>query len=191
MRGRNQNNTSDNRLSLTIYDIILSPSVEKVLWCECYQRRDIVEGDTRCRKKVGKQRWLKFWLVTKIFANWSFWRLFLPIRIFKSFVFYCYFWLVTKIFITADFFCTDKHFCRLKLMPTFFYRWYFICVRRQNPFFEGDVNTLLVESSAGRNFHDFVKVINIPAKSYFWGQSQNIHWNIQEYGQNSHENQNF
>ena len=37
----------DDRLSLSCYDIILSPSVENVLWRECYQRRNIVEGETR------------------------------------------------------------------------------------------------------------------------------------------------
>ena len=36
----------DDRLPLACYDIILSPS-EDALCCECYQRRNIVEGETR------------------------------------------------------------------------------------------------------------------------------------------------
>ena len=37
----------NNRLSLPSYFIIFSPSVENALWRECYQRRIIVEGETR------------------------------------------------------------------------------------------------------------------------------------------------
>ena len=41
MGGRNQNN----RLSLACYVMFCPPSAQNLLWRECYQRRNIVEGE--------------------------------------------------------------------------------------------------------------------------------------------------
>ena len=54
-------------------------------------------------KKVGK-KWLKLWLVTKISADYFFYRL----KFSNNFLFYCNFWLVSKI--SAGF-----YYCRLFL----------------------------------------------------------------------------